>query len=256
MYVVQIVHAVIVPAETIVLAAPLAVTKKKERQRLSSFLFSETICNLAFAIITINTINTEKMKPILLSILISFSFYTMEVNAQNNILPKIEGDTLFTSSGYNIVAGQKLRIGAGTMPDGNFKYIRINSASFFAYNTMSDNIHNPNEANYANSLNRRESGHEYIVAKLQKRGSTKTGYVYYILSKTFPRYEVDIENAISSGEIVIPSNLKSQLDKDKQSESRSFSIAEEINKFRNLYIQGALTGEEYELQKRRLLSQN
>ena len=196
------------------------------------------------------------MKPILLFMLISFSFYTMKLNAQDNTLPKIEGDTLFTSSGYNIVAGQKLRVGTGTMPDGNFKYIRINSASFFAYGTMSDNIHNPNEANYANSLNRRESGHEYFVAKLEKRGSTKTGYVYYVLSKTFPRYEVDIENAISSGEIVIPSNLKSHPDKDKQSESGSISIAEEIDKFRNLYIQGALTEEEYEIQKRRLLSQN
>ncbi len=193
---------------------------------------------------------------LVISILFSFSLFIMTAKAQDHLLPRIEGDSLYTSSGFNIAAGQKIKIGVGSMPDGNFKYIRINSASFFAYNTMSNNIHNPNEANYANSLNRKESGHEYYVAKLEKRGSTKTGYVYYILSKTFPRYEVDVENAIASGEIVIPDYLRASSSANKEADSRWFSIADEIAKFKKLYVQGVLSEEEYESQKKRLLSLN
>jgi hypothetical protein len=163
------------------------------------------------------------------------------------------GDTLYTSSGFNIAKGQKIKIGTGSMPDGNFKYIRINSASFFAYNTMSNNIHNPNEANYANSLNRSESGHQLTVVKLEKRGDENRDYVYYVVCKGLPRYEIDIENAINAGEVIIPLSEKSASDHMPGDDILYISKADELAKFKKLLDQGVITEEEYVAQKKKLL---
>jgi len=195
------------------------------------------------------------MKSFLFSVIL-LSLVSANLKAQENNLPTITGDTLFTSSGFNIARGYKIKIGAGSMPDGNFKYIRINSASFFAYNSMSNNIHNPNEANYANSLNRSESGHQLTVVKMEKRGDENKGYVYYVVCKGLPRYEIDIENAIAAGEVIIPSSEKSIADRSSGNDTRYISKADELAKFKKLLDQGVISEGEYGVQKRRLLAGN
>jgi hypothetical protein len=195
------------------------------------------------------------MKSFLFSAIL-LGFWLADAKAQENNLPQILGDTLYTSSGFNIAKGQKIKIGTGSMPDGNFKYIRINSASFFAYNTMSNNIHNPNEANYANSLNRSESGHQLTVVKLEKRGDENRDYVYYVVCKGLPRYEIDIENAINAGEVIIPLSEKSASVHMPGDDILYISKADELAKFKKLLDQGVLTEEEYIVQKKKLLGGN
>jgi hypothetical protein len=195
------------------------------------------------------------MKSFLFSVILLASL-SVNVKAQENNLPQILGDTLFTSSGFNIAKGQKIKIGTGSMPDGNFKYIRINSASFFAYNTMSNNIHNPNEANYANSLNRSESGHQLTVVKLEKRGDEIRDYVYYVVCKGLPRYEIDIENAINAGEVIIPLTEKSASGHMAADDALYVSKADELAKFKKLLDQGVITEEEFVVQKKKLLGGN
>ena len=58
-------------------------------------------------------------------------------------------------------------------------------------------------ANSANSLPRAASGHNLEIVRIEKRGSKRLGYVYYlILNYGIVRYETDIANALASDEVV------------------------------------------------------
>jgi hypothetical protein len=63
------------------------------------------------------------MKHLFLLSIITLTFGVSEAQSQENYLPRLERDTLFTSSGFTVTKGQKIKLGMGTMPDGNFKYI-------------------------------------------------------------------------------------------------------------------------------------
>ena len=116
------------------------------------------------------------MKTLILFILVAAN---SAVNAQQ-AAPKLQGDSLYTTSGFVIGKGQRIKLGLGTMPDGDFKFVRINSASLF-HNTEISNYASGYNANSANSMNRRNTGREFTVAKLEKRGDEKHGYSYYVV---------------------------------------------------------------------------
>jgi len=185
------------------------------------------------------------MKYILIYILCAVSFIA---KAQQPSSPRIENDSLYTSSGMVVGKGQKIKLGLGTMPDGNFKFIRINSSSIF-HNSEIGNYNSGYNANNVNSMNRRQSGREFTVIRLEKRGDDEHGYTYYVVVAGTPRYEVDIENAIASGELVGPYRNKTAL-------AIPFSVADELGKFKKLLDEGLLTNEEFVAQKKKLLSQN
>jgi hypothetical protein len=92
-------------------------------------------------------------------------------------------------------------------------------------------------ANQANALPRAKSGFLMKVVKLQKRGSEKKGFAYYILLSGFPRYEVDVENAIRFGELLMPDEFKPKTETAIQTPS----AADEIKKFKALLDSGAIT---------------
>ncbi|MET3979010.1 hypothetical protein ABIB62_001579 [Mucilaginibacter sp. UYP25] len=161
-------------------------------------------------------------------------------------LPMIKGDTLYTTSGFKIIKGQDLKIGTGTMPDGDFKFIRINQASLFSYYSTTGY---QGLANQANALSRGKSGSLMKVAKLQKRGSEKKGFMYYVLLSGFTRYEVDVENAIAAGEIVVPDEYKSK----NTIAAQPVSAADEIKKYKALLDAGAITQAEFDAKKKQLL---
>ncbi len=185
------------------------------------------------------------MKSIVLYILCAFNLIA---NAQQPSNPRIENDSLYTTSGIIFCKGQKIKLGLGTMPDGNFKFIRINSASIFNNSEVS-NYNSGFNANNANSMNRRESGKEFTILRLEKRGDENHGYTYYAVVAGTPRYEVDIENAIASGELRFNSL-------PNQSRPIIFSVADELLKFKKLLDEGLLTNEEFSAQKKKLLNKN
>lgn len=173
--------------------------------------------------------------------------YALVCRGQESTLPKYENDTLYSTSGFKITPEQKIKLGTGSTPDGSFKFVRINSNSFFSYSSDK-----PNDANNANAGPRSMSGHEYKVAKIDKRGTRKTGYVYYAVLAGLPRYEIDVDNAIAVGEIVVPSEYKPGA---KSQPASTMSLADELKKLKDLLDQGALTKDEFESAKKKLLSQ-
>ena len=86
----------------------------------------------------------------------------------------MKDDVLYTKSGYRIKEKQMVKIGTGTMPDGDFKYIRIAATSLMQYSGT-----NRNAVNASNSLTARSGGYEFKVVRIDNRGTKKHGYNYY-----------------------------------------------------------------------------
>jgi len=170
---------------------------------------------------------------------------------QSDELPKFENDTLYTTSGFKMWEGLEIKIGVGAMPDGDFKYIRTSSTSLFNYS--SSNGYN-SLANSANSLPRKNSGLKFKVKDIVDRGSKKRGHLYYVKIGTgLVNYEIDVENAIASGELSVPAEFKPKQQGQQVILNQNFSLADELAKLKKLYSDSVLTKEEYEIQKKKLL---
>lgn len=160
-------------------------------------------------------------------------------------------DKLYTKSGFVIAEKQMLKIGTGTMPDGDFKYIRIAATSLMQYNG-----NNRSGVNSANSLPGRSRGYEYKVVRIDKRGTKKNGYNYYpVINVGAIRYDIDIDNAIASGELDVPEEYRPKVKPLVVEMKGAVSVADELTKLKKLFDDGVLTKEEYEAQKKKLLEQ-
>lgn len=178
-------------------------------------------------------------------------FRDQQLKRQDEGRVNITPDSIAHKSGLVFKKGEVLKIGTGTMPDGSFKYVRINEASLMGYYSYTQNA-----ANSANALPPSFSGRNGEIVKLQKRGNKKFGYQDYAIIKigAMARYEVDIDNAILSGEIDVPEEFKPKA-KVLQVEVKgaSSSLADELIKLKKLLDDGILTKEEFEAQKKKLL---
>lgn len=182
------------------------------------------------------------MKKHLLTIF-ALAFTTMAF-AQNE--PQIIGDTLISSTGFKIIKGDDLKVGTGTMPDGSFKFIRTNSASFFNYTAT-----NQARANEANSFSRSNSGKKFKVVKIEARGNKKRGYNYFAVLGGMIRSEVDVENAIATGELVVPNEFKPK--SAIVNTNVQLSPADELKKYKSLLDDGTITQEEFNAKKKQIL---
>lgn len=169
---------------------------------------------------------------------------------------KLVDDTLFTASGYKIMVGQYIHLGTGSTPDGDFKFIRRNSSGFGTMMVTTDNnAYNKSEL----SLGREMAGHKGKVVKIVSRGNKKIGITYEpLVTFGMGRYEIDIENAIASGEIIVPDEFKpkSKTTATVVEIKQQISVADELTKLKKLADDGVLTNEEYEAQKKKLLEKN
>src|SRR4051812_40417738 len=104
------------------------------------------------------------MKKILLLSLVCIS--AILTYSQTNVLPRIENDTLYTTSGYTIHVGQDIKLGLGTQDNGDFKFIT----------TAKSLLSPPNQR--LPSLRSSANGHTATVKKIKAEGNSKNGYVY------------------------------------------------------------------------------
>ena len=178
------------------------------------------------------------MKTILLLLLLPTLAYCQDD------LPKIDNDTLITTCGYKIISGTDIKLGTGTLPNGDFKYIAISAGSFAA-------ITNPAMRN--EHVGRRYNGHLFHVKRFRKDGNKKRGYTYSLIlgGGNLANYDCDIESAIASGEINVPDEFKP---KTANATPIANSNADELKKLKDLYDSGALTKDEYDSAKKKVLA--
>ncbi len=191
-----------------------------------------------------------KAKLLLLALIITTSVFGQENDKQ---VPRISGDTLITSCGYKIIKRQEIKIGTGSTPDGDFRFIRISSNSLF-HNSASNSAFN-GLTNQSNALPRDKSGLKFKIKSIENRGNKKHGDLFYakiVLGLT--GYEIDVENAIASGEIAVPDEFKPKPKTTVVEVKQQVSVADELIKLKKLYDDGVLTKDEYTTQKNKLLN--
>jgi len=143
------------------------------------------------------------------------------------------------SNGITYHPGDTIKVGLGSMPDGNFKYMQINQL-----------LPGPPDPRRSNSMTARKdmSGSGYVIKKIQTvrqmGGGEKT--VITIRTGGLPTCDIWIEEAIATCEVTPCNNPKS---------APASSIADEILKLKKLLDAGAITQAEYDAQKKKLLAQ-
>lgn len=148
-----------------------------------------------------------------------------------------------TASGWVIKEGDKIKIGKGTMPNKSFAFL---------YKSMTMDLLGDASAK-PEYLSSSYAGKEAVVKKFQAIGNKKTGFsIRIVIGIGMPiNYWVEIDNAIESGEIVAPAEFSKKSD---ESASAS-SVADELKKLKGLLDGGAITQEEYDAAKKKLLAQ-
>lgn len=196
--------------------------------------------------------------PVLLGPLIS--------SAQSS-LPTFQNDTLSTTGGYKIYKGQTLQFGTGTSAAGYFNFVK------FHQNMAKNNTYTlQNGSMLVKNLK------AYNYSSVDKNSIRITGTITYKDGKkeeadilvNFERATEDYDGQPSElnvpeqfkrkpGPIAVKQGTKNQpaaLEPQQQNapeDLRKLLVADEIKKLFDLYKAGALTKEEYEAQKKKLL---
>lgn len=192
------------------------------------------------------------MKKLLLLLLLCPFLSTAQ-----KIMPRFENDTVFTSIGYKIYKGQVLHLSTGTSEAGYFRFIKFHSSM-----SRNDSYILQNSSILVNKLKAFKNN------ELDNSNIRVLGKVTY---KDGKQAEIDIlmnfEKAIEShdgqpAELTVPEELitkhvetiteeiKKQI---TPGEIKKILVADEIKKLFDLFKQGALTKDEYEAQKKKLL---
>jgi len=146
------------------------------------------------------------------------------------------------SNGKTYHPGDTVRVGLGSMPDGNFKYIQINQL-----------LPGPPDPRRSSGLSGRKdmSGGGYVIKKIKNEKQMTSGtekVIFVIRTGGLPTCDIWIEEAIASCEVTPCKDAKSDT-------STKFSVADELLKLKKLLDAGAITKEEYEAQKKKLLAE-
>ena len=170
---------------------------------------------------------------------------------ENSDQTRLENDTLFTKSGFKFYEGQNVKLGTGTLPSGDFKFVRISATSLWQATG-----NNREAVNNYNSMTKSASGLSFKVVRIDKRGNKKMGWVYYpIIQYRVGKYEIDPDNAIGAGEIDVPEEFKPKSKVAVVQVNQKLSVADELTKLKKLLDDGVITKEEFEAQKKKLLDQ-
>ncbi len=175
-------------------------------------------------------------KIILLFVLFSCIGY-----AQEN---SFDGKTLSLKDGGSITIDEDLKIGKGTKDNGSFRYIEVNSGSMMR--------------SYVQDADAMSSSYNDLKAKIiriEERGNKRSGKKWYAVIGVggTRRYQVDIENALVAGEIIVEGSFLGK-NNGGVSENNSYLKADELIKIKSLKDEGIITEEEFNKLKAEILS--
>lgn len=156
-----------------------------------------------------------------------------------------------TKTGWVIKTGDTLLLGKGTLPGGGYTYIYENPARM----ALSTNYGPGYTGTRTVYLKNASPGQKLIIKKWGASGVRSTGFTPYAVvgAGLVYNYWVEIDNAISSGEIQVP-------EKYQPAPANSVlvvpvSVADELRKLKSLLDDGLLSKEEYETQRKKILNQ-
>lgn len=191
--------------------------------------------------------------------------------------PRFENDTLYTSSGYTIFKGKLLQLGNGTSEAGYFRFIKFHQSMgrSDSYSLQNSTIQVTKVKGYRYSS---PDNNQVRISGMVTYKDGKKAEAEVVMN--FERATEDYDGLPS--ELLVPAELKirrtvtekAELKKQpaveetkkqpvtgeakKQpvpDELKKLLVADEIKKLFDLYKAGALTKEEYEAQKKKLLEQ-
>lgn len=191
-------------------------------------------------------------------------FFCPLLSAAQKTEPRFENDTLYTSGGYQIYKGQTLQLANGTSAAGYFKFLKFHSNMVRTDTYILQNstvlVHKVRNFKY--------SGNDNYNIRISGTASLKNG-------KKIPvDFTMDFEKSISgteglAAEMIVPAEFKTRpavtatvkqqpaaTETKKETapaDLRKLMVADEIKKLFDLYKAGALTKEEFEAQKKKLL---
>ena len=174
-------------------------------------------------------------------IILIFLLFPFIAKAQS-VLPRFENDTLYTTSGYKIFNGQILQLASGTAENGKFRFIKLQNGGenldAFRYERTS-------------ILVRKLS--DYVISGLGNHYIGISGTVTYKDgSKSKINIDINFDRAIENfaglpSELIISEEFKNK---------KPAGIIDEIERLFKLYKEGALTQEEFEAVKKKLINKN
>lgn len=190
-------------------------------------------------------------------------------------LPRFENDTLYTSGGYKIYKGQILHLGTGTSEAGYFRFLKFHSGM-----GRNDTYILQNSTILVSTVRQFKSsgsGYNIRISGTATRKDNSKMELDMILD--FERAiqgadglaaELDVPAEFRLKQAAAPTEAKKQPIDDETTkqalpaeakkqpvpdELKKLLIADEIKKLFDLYKAGALTKEEYEARKKKLLEQ-
>lgn len=139
--------------------------------------------------------------------------------------------TLYMNQHDSYRKGDTVTLGSGTLPSGDFQFITKSLAKI--------------------PLSSSFNGQKARITSIRYQGNSKSGKKYTIVltGAGVDGFEIDIENALASAEVI-------SLDPDFKPAGigkKVISVADEIRKLKALLDEGIITQQEFESQKKKLL---
>jgi len=144
------------------------------------------------------------------------------------------------ANGKTYHVGDTLKIGMGSNPEGNFKYIQVTQPPFF-----------PPRPNGNGMSARKDFSMSMAVIRKIKTASQLTGsdkVVFTVKAGGIGTYDVWIAEAVAACEVTPCAGSNTNA-------SAGGSVADELLKLKKLLDSGAITQAEYNAQKKKLLSE-
>jgi hypothetical protein len=145
-------------------------------------------------------------------------------------------------NGKTYHTGDTIKIGLGSMPNGDFKYIQVNAPLGF----LQPPHRNSSSTNASKDFSLSNVVIKKIKAEKQMSGSDKI--IITVKTGGIPTFDIWIIEAIAACEVTPCANSAAGT-------TQHGSVADELIKLKKLLDDGAITKEEYNAQKKKLLAQ-
>ncbi len=185
-----------------------------------------------------------------------------------NYRPRFENDTLYTSGGYTIYKGRVLQLANGTQEAGYFRYIRFHSnmGRNDTYTLQGSSILVRDLKQYKNSSSGNQSIRISGTATRKDNSKLEVDinleFDMAIMGADGLAAELSVPEEFRTRQVpTVSAEIKKQPVQDETKKQavpddlKKLLIADEIKKLFDLYKAGALTKEEYESRKKKLLEQ-